>query len=200
MLVLLLVILAGTAAGRAAGGTVRAIACFRLRWLPLLVAALVGQVVLGSLTEHAGIGAVLRATIVVGSDTAVGVVLARNLPGRHRSEQFALCLTGAGWCLNWLPIVADKAMPVSHKALVEAGMASLDVSRGNLGKHVLAATGTGMPHGWLFLGDWIAVPPLRTVLSPGDLVMALGLAVLIAAAMARAQTPREDLAARSNTL
>jgi hypothetical protein len=204
MLLLPLTIALGVLAGRLAGGSVRAVAAFRLRWMPLLVTALAVQLALGAVTDHAAVPLQLRAALVVGSDGLVGLVLARNLAARVRGEQVALGLTAAGWAANSLPIAALGGMPVSRRALLAAGMGRVDVARGHLGKHLAVAGAPGLPHGWLLLGDWIPVPWLQSVISPGDVLMALGIASVVLVAMlpgvrvARCQTPSDDFAARSN--
>lgn len=56
-------------------------------------------------------------------------------------------------------------------------------------KNVPAGTDTML--GWL--ADVVPVPPLRTVVSVGDLLLALGVAVLVAALMRGRPRPREEV-------
>jgi hypothetical protein len=69
------------------------------------------------------------------------------------------------------------------------------VHNGHLGQYTLITLDTNF--GWL--ADWIALPGLRRVLaeaySPGDVVVALGLGVVVALAM-RSQTGSAETRAR----
>jgi hypothetical protein len=83
-----------------------------------------------------------------------------------------------GALLNTIPIIHYGAMPVSARALMTIGThAGRNVSRGQLGKHVLMQN-YGVV-GWL--GDILPLPyPIvRSVISFGDIAMALGIVVLV---------------------
>jgi len=74
----------------------------------------------------------------------------------------------------------NHGMPVSRAALDAVGAdETVDVSEGNLYKHVALDGDTTLP----WLADVVAVPPLRIIVSAGDIVMAGGVILLVAAAM-----------------
>jgi hypothetical protein len=163
-----------------------------------LVVALAAQVLLGIATAHVAVPPAPRVLVVVASDVLVGWFVISNLPGRPRAVGAGLAMFGAGWLLNLLPIAVNGAMPVSAGALTAAGLTGrgasrIDVSRGHLGKHVLSL-------GWhahgargvvSSLGDTIPVRLFGAVVSPGDVVMAAGLVIVVAAAMHVRDGPRE---------
>jgi uncharacterized membrane protein len=79
-------------------------------------------------------------------------------------------------------------MPVSESALESAGIApSTSVTVGHLSKHVPVNHGTVLRA----LGDVIPLSWLRSVISIGDIVMAVGIGLLVAAAM-RAAAPGDS--------
>jgi hypothetical protein len=87
-------------------------------------------------------------------------------------------LVAVGSVLNLVVIAANGArMPVAPE------LAGSLVHNGHLGQYTLITLDTNF--GWL--ADWIALPGLRRVLaeaySPGDVVVALGLGVVVALAM-----------------
>ena len=82
-------------------------------------------------------------------------------------------------------------MPVSQSALARAGIApSTSVIHGHLAKHVPIIHSTVLR----VLGDVIPLSLFRSVVSPGDIVMAVGVGVLVAAAM-RSSLPGDRRAA-----
>lgn len=102
----------------------------------------------------------------------VGYGLYRN---RHLKSLYLVLL---GLFLNTLVIFANGGhMPVSLAALERAGIAefaSLLRTKGDA-VHALLDENTRLP----FLGDVIPLPPLRKVVSPGDLFILLGLAGVV---------------------
>ena len=95
-------------------------------------------------------------------------------------------IIGGGWVLNLLVIVANGGMPVSWSALERAGIASsTSVIRGHLAKHVPINGGTVLRA----LGDTIPLGWFRSVVSPGDVLIAIGIGVLVVATM---RTPKAD--------
>jgi uncharacterized membrane protein len=79
-------------------------------------------------------------------------------------------------------------MPVSESALERAGIApSTSVILGHLSKHVPVNHGTVLRA----LGDVIPLSWFRSVISIGDVVMAFGFGLLVAAAM-RAPAPKHS--------
>jgi hypothetical protein len=176
--------LAGLLAGRAAGGRVSALARLRLRSLWLVALALAIEVACGIGSSPYLRTVTERMPLVLASDLLVGGWIVANIAGRARSLRIALYAVGLGWLANLMPIALDGGMPVSPRALAEAGLSHIDVTRGHLGKHVLASSAHGtLARTALALGDWIPVRQLGTVMSPGDLLMAAGIGLLVAAAM-----------------
>src|ERR687892_281516 len=86
----------------------------------------------------------------------------------------------AGLVLNLIPIALNEGMPVSGSAVREVGGSVSSVPTEPGGEHHLA---TGEDQ-LVFLGDVIPMrAPFREVVSGGDLVLWLGAAVFLAAAM-----------------
>jgi len=83
-----------------------------------------------------------------------------NLPG--------LILVAIGLALNAVVMGANGAMPVHPEAIAALGQDPVDLVRG---KHVLLDDGT---HLW-WLADIWPVPPIRSIISIGDVVLAAGL-------------------------
>lgn len=91
------------------------------------------------------------------------VVVNRHLPG--------LILVAAGLAANALVMAANGAMPVSSEAIAALGIGDAEVPPG---KHVLLDASTRLP----WLADVIPVPPLRSIISVGDVLLAVGLVPL----------------------
>lgn len=117
-----------------------------------------------------------RGVGLVTSMALVGLWLAANLPRRPSTARLAFGLLAAGWALNVAVMAPNHGMPVSRAALeaVDAP-ATTDVAAGNLYKHVAMDGDTTLP----WLGDVVALPPLRTIVSAGDIVMAGGMVLLV---------------------
>jgi hypothetical protein len=130
----------------------------------------------------------LRFGIVVVTYLVVGwwvFVNARASAGGARS---GLDVVGVGWTLNLLAIIPNRGMPVSESALESAGIApSTSVTVGHLSKHVSLNHRTVLRA----LGDVIPLSWLRSVISIGDIVMAVGIGLLVASAM-RASAPSDS--------
>lgn len=105
----------------------------------------------------------------------VFVVRNRRLPG--------IWLVALGLLLNMAVMAANRAMPVDPDAMAAIGMAGAEVP---LGKHTLLTGDTLLP----WLADIIPVPWLGSIVSVGDLVLAIGLIPLTHALMT--SPPRED--------
>ncbi|MBS3940662.1 MAG: DUF5317 domain-containing protein [Actinobacteria bacterium] len=88
------------------------------------------------------------------------VVVNRHLPG--------LVLVAAGLAANALVMAANGAMPVSPEAIAALGIGDVEVPPG---KHILLDASTRLP----WLADVIPVPPLRSIISVGDILLAIGL-------------------------
>jgi hypothetical protein len=148
-----------------ARGRLEALADVRLAWLPLLLAALLAQILI-TVTLPSLPDAVL-ATTHIATYVAAGWVLWVN---RHIA---GMALIALGAALNALPIIVNRGtLPASPTAESSAGV---HVTHHFTNSGVLAHPHLG------FLGDTMTSPswlPLRNVVSPGDLVILTGLAVL----------------------
>lgn len=92
-------------------------------------------------------------------------------------------LVALGLLLNALVMGANGAMPVHPDAIVALGGEPTDLLRG---KHVLLDEGTQL---W-WLADIWPLPPIRTIISLGDVVLAAGL-LPVAHHLMTYRTPRE---------
>jgi hypothetical protein len=79
-----------------------------------------------------------------------------------------LPLVAIGLMLNATVMAANGAMPVDPEAIAALGRDGSELVRG---KHVLMTDDTRLP----WLADIWAVPPLRSIISIGDVVLAAGL-------------------------
>lgn len=180
VLVLLVAALALVAAALIGGAR---LARVRLRAIRLLVAAAVVQLATSMLAPESGAA---RVTALVLTTVLVGLFVYgnRDLGGAP--------LIGAGLLLNVVVIAANGAMPVSVPAAADAGLsrAELGLSRDAMREPVDDGTRLGL------LGDVVPVtlPWRPQVVSPGDVLVAAGVGLLLVSAGAP-QTPRR--AARS---
>lgn len=101
----------------------------------------------------------------------------RQLPGTW--------LIAGGLLLNAVVIAANQAMPVDPAAIRAIGMEGATVPPG---KHTLMTEATRLP----WLADIIPVPPLRSIISVGDLVLGAGVVPLTHALMTP-ETERPDV-------
>lgn len=181
MLVLAVALVAGLLAGYACGGRLGNLERLRLRapWLVLL--ALVVQLVIFS-----PLGAPLSDTAVVtlhlASYALLLVFVAANLGNG------GVVIAGAGIVLNTAVIAANGGyMPASTRALEIAGRAAETEPYNN---SALAENGTHLlPLGDVFaVPDW--VPLVANVFSVGDVLIAAGVAVMLASAMRGPESAR----------
>lgn len=162
---------AGVVAGLARGGKVTNIAQVDLRFAGFVFAGLGIQVIAELWAAFVDPGLRTRAGIpilMVSYALLIAFVVAnRRLPGA--------ILIAVGLALNLIVIAANGGMPVSLSAAQAAG---LDPSgAGFLAtavKHQVMDSQTLL---W-FLGDWIPVPLIRTVVSIGDMVLGMGIFLL----------------------
>lgn len=146
------------------GGSLSALANTQFRWTWVLFASLVVQVAADVWANDVSrtLGVVLFVLSYVG--VALFMVLNRSLAG--------MFFAAAGLALNALVIAVNGAMPVSRWAADVAGIESL----GDMGvKHEVAGPGTTLS----FLGDVIPIPNTLQVISIGDVVLGLGIALLV---------------------
>lgn len=107
--------------------------------------------------------------LIVSQALVVGwLVLNRQLPG--------VGLVALGLALNAVVIAANGAMPVDPGAMRALGLGELQVP---LGKHTLLTDRTRLP----WLADIFPLPPLRSIISIGDVVLAAGMLPLTHALM-----------------
>lgn len=187
MLLFLLPIGAGAALAKLRGLRLSDVARLRLRAPALVFVALALQLALPRFPPSS------RAAVVVLSYVAVGLWTVVNLAGRALPARIACGLLALGWCLNLLAIAPNGGMPVSRAALDAVGApVTLDIEKGdtenaNLSKHFVADSTSALR----WLGDTIPVPPLRTVISIGDILLAAGIVLLLSsAATCAGGTPR----------
>ena len=94
-----------------------------------------------------------------------------------RNRQLSgIWLVALGLLLNMAVMAANRAMPVDPAAMAAIGVEGAEVP---LGKHTLLTDETLLP----WLADIIPVPWLGSILSVGDLVLAIGLIPLTHALM-----------------
>ncbi|MGH3159256.1 MAG: DUF5317 family protein [Streptosporangiaceae bacterium] len=166
------------------GGRLAGIARLRMRslWLLWLALALqLSQYVPAFRLGPAGAG---HRVLLVVSYGSVALWLLRNVAAqRNRGLRIGLAVVGLGWALNAAVVVVNNGMPVSRAATQRAGAPAAftdsALERGDLYKHVLSTSATHLRP----LGDVIPVPLLHGVVSPGDVVLWLGILITVIAAM-----------------
>ena len=180
---ILYAVLAGLVIGLVSGGSVGRLGDLRFSWAPLIVVGMVIQLLLFSSTVGDALGA---AAPVVYVATNVAVLVAvwknRSIPG--------LPLVLVGGAANLLAICANGGyMPVSHDALVAIGRAARE---GYVNSRFVDGAVLGP------LTDQFAMPawlPMANIFSVGDVLIGVGAAIAIVAAM-HGRAPMIDRAAR----
>ena len=176
----LLAIIVGMAVGALCRGRLSNLPSLKLRAVWILLVALFIQVLIFPLFLPQPLFPYAIAPLHLVSYAMVLVWILMNLRLRP------MWIVGLGGVLNFLVLAVNGGyMPVSLDALVQAGEAST--------ANHLAATGVyanvipmGADTRLNFLGDILAMPdwvPLARVLSLGDIVIAMGIAWLIAKGM-----------------
>ena len=168
-----------------------ALGLVRLRAVRLLVAAAVVQLVTSTLAPGSGAA---RAVALVLTTVLVGLFLVGN------RQVAGTPLIGLGLLLNVLVVGANAAMPVSVDAAARAGLTRGELHLERDAMREEAGPGTRLP----WLGDVVpvALPWRPQVVSPGDVLVAAGVGLLLVTARGRsrpgghagrsagAQTPR----------
>jgi hypothetical protein len=159
------------AVGWVFGGRLGGLAHLHLRYGGLVLLAVLAQLAGGLVGGHAyPVGLVVSVGLV-------GVFLAfnRGVPGTG--------LVALGLLSNALVVGLNGAMPVSSDALGRAGVSTQSLLAGDDPRHELADGSTLLRP----LGDVIPVllPVRAEVVSPGDVLVAAGLAQLVVVAMRR---------------
>lgn len=162
-MLLLVPVLLGLLIGIGTGGKLGNLADLRFRWPWFVLAVLVMReaVVLRPLNQIEGVQYVYTAALAgLVAWTAWHI---KRLPGA-----WVAC---AGATMNLIVVLANGArMPVTPE------LAGALVHRGHIGQYVLMGPGTNL--NWL--ADWIVFPwPVRGAYSPGDLVIAVGIGVVV---------------------
>lgn len=146
------------------GGRLRRLADAPLHgsWLLLAGVALQAAVDLGAARGLLGDGSRTGWLLLLASQLlVVGWVLRnRHLPGT--------LLVALGLVCNATVIAANGAMPVAPEAMAAVGA---DPGAVPGGKHTLLTGDTRLP----WLADVLPIPPLRSIISVGDIVLAAGL-------------------------
>ena len=172
MIVMVAALIIGCTAGWATGGSLAGLASFRARAWPLLVTAVVVEACLGATPNTLRPVLAVAACLAVAGWCAVNAAQARRFPIGH-------VLIGLGVVLNVVVMALNEGMPVSASALAGAGLGrTMDVARGHLYKHTAMTVHTRLR----FLGDIVPFRLVRTVLSPGDLLMLVGIVAVTWAA------------------
>jgi hypothetical protein len=161
-LLLLVALLIGLLAGLATGGKLGNVANLNIRWPWLVVAALVVREV-AVFSPLSGVEGVQYVYVA-----ALAALVAWTAWHAFRLRGALIVAVGAG--LNLVVVIANGArMPVA------ADLAGRLAMRGHIGQYAVMGSGTNL--GWL--GDWIGVPgPLGGAYSPGDVVIAIGIATV----------------------
>jgi hypothetical protein len=166
---------AGVVIGFLAGGRLSGLAAIEFRWAPLAFAGLIVQVLLfsGPIVERVGD---LGPPIYVASTLAVLVAVLRNL------RVTGLPLVALGAACNLSAIVANGGyMPASPAAMAALGRTEFAT---------YSNSATMVSPALTPLTDVFAMPawlPFANVFSIGDVLIGLGIAVAIAAAMRTAR-------------
>jgi Family of unknown function (DUF5317) len=161
-MLLLVALVIGLLAGIATGGKLGNVANLSIRWPWLVVAALVVReaAILSPLSRVDGVQYLYVA--------ALAALVAWT--AWHATRLRGAWIVAIGAALNLLVVIVNGArMPVATE------LAGRLVERGHIGQYVVMGSGTNL--GWL--GDWIGVPgPLGGAYSPGDVVIAIGIAAV----------------------
>ena len=161
-MLLLAAVFAGLAVGVLSGGKLGNLSSLRFRWPLFVLAVLVIKevVLITPLSRVDGIQLVYAASLA--ALVAWTVWHFDLLPG--------VWLVSIGAALNLVVVVANGGrMPVAPE------LAGHLVERGHIGQYVVMGPGTNLA----WLADWIDVPgPLGGAYSPGDVIVAIGIAVV----------------------
>ncbi len=169
----------GVVLSLAAGGSLSNLARLKFRWPWFLV----GAVVIREVVTFTPLSRIEGAQYVYVVSLALIVVWTiwhlKRLPG--------IWLVTAGALSNLTVVAANGGrMPVSVD-IARTQLGGILFQRGTIGQYTLMGPDTHLG----FLGDWLSVWPLPQAYSPGDLLIAVGLALVILVAMHRA--PESDV-------
>lgn len=171
---LVVVLLVALVVGRRLGGRVDRLAGVPFRSLRLLLSAAVVQL-LGFLVSN--VVAVAWPVALAVSAVFVSLFLARNY------QILGVPLMAAGLLLNALVVIVNGAMPVSLDAAERAGIAAERLDLDDHPRKEPVTAETRLP--WLGRVVPVALPIHREVATPGDLLLAAGLGLLVVTGMRR---------------
>jgi hypothetical protein len=186
LLLLLIPIVVGAAFGLASGGRPARLLELRLVATWLLWAAFVLQVL--RYYHVPGLGLLLgpadgvRAALVV-DGLALAWLTVNALRGERRLRA-GLALLAIGLLANLAVIAANGGMPFSVSGARAAGFSEAQIRTNDIGDYEPIGGDTALP----WLADAIPVPPLRRVVSAGDLVLVVGIGLVVATGMRRSRT------------
>ena len=174
-MLLLAALVLGVVAGMAMRGSLDNLGRLRFRWPWLVIVALVVReaTVLTPLRNVEGIQYLYAVSLAA--------LVAWTL--WHVNRVRGIWLVATGSALNLLVIAANAGrMPVAPE------LAGSLIQRGHVGQYVLMGSGTRLS----WLADSIALPgPIKEAYSPGDLIVAVGIAAVIVLAMRTRPGPDE---------
>jgi hypothetical protein len=169
----------GLLAGLLLRGRFSGLAELRLRWTPVLVLSLLVSLV-PLFVDLSGTG--LPKTFLIASNIGVLIFLASNIVFADGGVRTGFLVAGAGWAMNFLAIAANGGMPLSRWALEHSGQSGeITAGKGGFFKVVEATPDSS----FRFFGDVIPIRAFSQVVSLGDIVLMVGIAIIIASGMRR---------------
>lgn len=157
----------GVALGLAGGGNLSNLARLKFRWPLLLVAAIALRyiVIFSPLSKVEGAQYGYAASLAV-------IVLwtvwhLRLLPG--------VWLVTLGATLNLIVVLANGGRMPVDATLAATQLGGILAQRGHIGQYAVMGPDTHLG----FLGDWLSLGPLPEAYSPGDILIAMGIALVI---------------------
>ncbi len=155
-------------------------------WSWLLLVGLALQMAVEAAASRGQLPSLLGTGLLLTSQLLVGVwaLLNRYLPG--------MPLILLGLLLNTIVLAANGAMPVAPEAIAAVGLPGMEPVPG---KHELMTDDTRFG----YLADVVPLPPLRTIVSVGDIVLGAGIIPLLSHLMSY-RTPVERRGGRRRPL
>jgi hypothetical protein len=157
----------GVALGLGGGGNLSNLARLKFRWPLLLVAA----VALRYVVIFSPLSRVEGAQYVYAASLALIVLWTvwhlRLLPG--------VWLVTLGGALNLTVVLANGGRMPVDPILAARQLGGILAQRGHIGQYAVMGPDTHLG----FLGDWLSLGPLPEVYSPGDVLIAMGIALVI---------------------
>lgn len=155
-------------------------------WSWLLLVGLAIQVAVDSAVSHDQLPGPVGTGLLLASQLLVAVWVLLN---RYRHGMPLIFL---GLLLNAVVLAANGAMPVAPEAIAAIGLPGVEPLSG---KHEIMTDETRLP----YLADVVALPPLRTIVSVGDVLLGAGIIPLMSELMTY-RTPSERRGGRRRPL